>query len=533
MVKDVSSCPEGESRVRYSRIRWSSDGKAKKVMSVACVSGFTALKSTMTAEQQRSSNPQPQRSMWFKSNGARAQQRGKCGARFTGKRKDPNAPLNHRARYSRLKRSIMEKRKFFFDYLKNSSTSCDGDTRSLHDQPSSASPSPAEHHPMAQSGPMPLQRMELLVTRLHAEYAKLHSAMRQKDYVRAASYIRSIRLLRKRLHAVKLGTGPSCDTRKATTNINISNDTATASKQALTVCGTEESAAPKSTPSVGLIEASPHVEGVSEPADMPNFMNFYPSLTQLGVGRRRHAVAIDCRSNRHPQRLGQQELSRVSSISEEELSAQVVTVTSRKPVALYCLNIITDDLEDLVFTILQKQYTMQSRMKKEKPLQFKARRLYSTGLKETLRALRAAATRIPVVLLASDIEVEDFTPLSNGGTPCPSAESRNLVTSGVEEARGGTFERKSVQELGVRGTLEEIRNRCALSGIPLVTCMSRRRLAYALYAKGSNISSVVLHSAEGVYNEVRILRSYVDMLFTLYKRNTLSDEVAQTAGKEE
>ncbi|RNF19352.1 uncharacterized protein Tco025E_04216 [Trypanosoma conorhini] len=424
-----------------------------------------------------------------------------------GKRRDPDAPFNHRARVSKLRRTIHAERKAAFESLLSCSDGAQPREPSVGassdgEEPESfgggASPTSVDapaHAPQRQR--RQLRRMQGLVADLEAIYGRLHRAMRGRDYAGAGQHMRHIRQLKKRLNAAAL---------RWRSNAMAVTD---AEEAAPTLCllrhdvGASKSVAEGAAASNAVKLAGAAAEVTGE----PNYFSFYPSLAQVGVGCHPLAAWIDCRSHRYPRRVAREELSRFMGAGPENAQDEQASLTGPAVsptvnfVGAYCTNLLTDALDDLVFTILQQQYHLQRRMKQEKPLQFKARRFYTTGLRETLKGLRAAATRVPVVLLASDIEA--CAGFDQKG-PCDAV--RGATAAATHPLPGG--KRRTVQEMGIVGTLEEIRSHCASRGIPLITCMSRRRLAYALFAKGCTIAAVLLHSAEGVHEEVRVLRHY-------------------------
>ncbi|RNF11023.1 hypothetical protein TraAM80_01150 [Trypanosoma rangeli] len=435
--------------------------------------------------------------------------------RRKGKRRDPDTPFNHRAQFSKLRRAINAERKAVFESM----LSCSDGAQPLEplvslnskktepedcggNVPEASVETPAHASPQQTQ----LRRMQGLVADMGVIYSQLHRAMRGRNYTEAGRHMRHIRQLKKRLNTAAL---------KWRLNVVALPDAETA---ASTICPprheveSSESVAECCAASNDL-QLAGDADGTAELIGEPNYMNFYPSLAQVGVGCHALATWIDRRSHRYPRRVAKEELSRfVDAGPENEQEQASLTGPAVPPtvkfVGLYCTNVITDALDDLVFTILQQQYHLQRRMKKEKPLQFKARRFYTIGLRETLKGLRAAATRIPVVFLASDIEVNAALEM-NG--PCEAVRGAGAA---AHQLPGG--KRRTVQEMGVGGTLEEIRSHCVSRDIPLITCMNRRRLAYALFAKGCTISAVLLHSAEGVHEEVRALRHYAQHLFTAF-----------------
>ncbi|EKF38081.1 hypothetical protein MOQ_001712 [Trypanosoma cruzi marinkellei] len=430
-----------------------------------------------------------------------------------GKQRNPDTPFNHRAQFSKLKRTIYEVRKAVFESLRTSQDGVSPCGKSVNmERNSTERENPVEDasaisvDASACFSPKQRQllRMRYLVTDMERMYDQIHKAMRQKHYARARQHMNQIRQLKKRLNTAALKW-------RLSTAVEVEADAAIHTTDPL----------PHAVDLSGRVAAGsavsnnpPHdadVDGAAELTDEPNYVNFYPSLAQMGVGCHPLAKWIDRRSRKYPRRLGKDELPRLveggqENVEEEKrvVSTGPVVPSPVKYVAMCCTNIITDALDDLVFTILQQQYHLQRRMKKEKPLQFKARRLYSTGLRETLRGLRAAATRIPVVLIASDIEVHASW---NSERRC---DETAVAEADIHEVHSG--KKKTVQAMGVDGTLEEIRAHCESHGIPLITCMSRHRLAYALFAKGCTVSAVLLHSAEGAHEEVRALRHYAQHL---------------------
>nr|CCC94603.1 unnamed protein product [Trypanosoma congolense IL3000] len=424
--------------------------------------------------------------------------------------------------FTKLKRSIFELRRGVFDSLARAQQqkADEGANEVVADTAGAArSGGGSSVLPSSSAGGVvnpaatKLRRLQKDLNKLHVTYNEMYNAIQQKNYLAAVRYRAAFCRMRRRLKWDLLNW------RDDALNTAVCND----EEPNLGGRSTQQEIIPEKAAHVCLPDEPKEVRDVSASfgtasCEKKVCINFYPSLAQLGVGRHPLAALIDQRSGRHPQRLSSDCVARLLKISQEPTLPSGETWLKEGKCARYvapcCANIITDELDDLVFTVLQRQYALQSRMKKEKPLQFKGRKFYSTGLREVLRSLRAAATRVPAVLIASDIELDCPTTRHGGDATAKSHEH-----GGVSDAQD-TFvlTHKSVQELGVVGTLEEIRHHCAVAGISLITCMSRRRLAYALYAKGCNISVVLLHSAEGVHEEVRALRHYGRQLCDLYQR---------------
>ncbi|PWV07752.1 hypothetical protein C3747_98g114 [Trypanosoma cruzi] len=433
-----------------------------------------------------------------------------------GKRRNPDTPFNHRAQFSKLKRTICEVRKAVFESLGKSQDGVSSCGKCVNMERNSteretlveeASATSVDASACFSSKQRQLLRMRCLVTDMERVYGQIHKTMRQKHYARARQHMNQIRQLKKRLNTAALKW-------RLSTVAEVEADAAIHTPRPLHHAVDLSGRVAAVSAAFNDLQHDEDVDGAADLTDEPNYVNFYPSLAQMGVGCHPLAEWIDRRSQKYPRRLGKEEIPRLieggyENDEEKRIFSTGPAVPSPvKYVATCCKNIITDALDDLVFTILQKQYHLQRRMKKEKPLQFKARRFYSTGLRETLRGLRAAATRIPVVLIASDIEVHASW---NSEGRC---DEKRVAEADSHEVRCG--KKKTVQEMGMDGTLEEIRAHCESHGIPLITCMSRHRLAYALFAKGCTVSAVLLHSAEGVHEEVRALRHYAQHLFEAF-----------------
>ncbi|CBH10724.1 hypothetical protein, conserved [Trypanosoma brucei gambiense DAL972] len=537
MSSEQGGDPYGVAKPRRKRVRWDCNGRRKRVTATAFVSDFLPAPQANKVSDDVPKSPRERKGHLGNQNPPASQKvpvrlkptvtrqvgpgktlhAGKKHFLAKGKLRNPDAPFNHRARYSKFKRSIVELRREVFESLIN------GDQQSSIQDALAAvavgsSVTSSSENTALTSPSHTLQPLQALVGKLHSLYARLHSEMNRKSYVKAARCLTTIRRLRKRLNKTALRWKGGV----ITVNTGATQEDAPTvepdTSQTRGECNEGASAGKR-----GDSEGAAKADNVGSDGE-PNFVNFYPSLSLMGIGTHPLTAVIDQRSGRHPRQLTASEVAQLHNTTPDLLVAAANSNKPRNPIPRYlvssCANILTDRLDDIVFTILQRQYTLQKRMKKEKPLQFKARKFYSTGMRETLRALRAAATRIPVVLIASDIELN--------GTLSPNIDKEFCVErEGTAENVVATVSRsqhKTVGELGVSGTLEEIHSHCVKGNIPLVTCMSRRKLAYALFAKGCNISIVVLHSAEGVHEEVRALRHYAHQLCEQYRRITPSEQ---------
>ncbi|KPI90300.1 hypothetical protein ABL78_0526 [Leptomonas seymouri] len=204
-------------------------------------------------------------------------------------------------------------------------------------------------------------------------------------------------------------------------------------------------------------------------------------------------------------------------------------------VASYCTNILTDSLDDLCFTLLQGLYKEQRDLKQKQPLQFKARQRYVVGFQEVLKCLKAG--RVKLVLLAADVESVDVSEaaLRDLSTPQPAATPATaLAPTTIKSTRKKAFQSlfeavTQVQQLCSTTQLSQtaaatpsgpaVHNRMRLSAQapPLcVTCMSRQRLSYALYAKSSKIACVGVMQAEKNRDAFKAVVAYGRLLARTY-----------------
>lgn len=245
------------------------------------------------------------------------------------------------------------------------------------------------------------------------------------------------------------------------------------------------------SPSPAEAEAPPAQEGEAI------YVNHFPPTVLLGVGRHPRQADIDRRTGRYPVKIPSSVISafllnttKQADDGDEALAAccageagegaSIPGPARNAPplfVSAYCRNNITDFLDDLAFTTMQALYAEQRELRQKQPMQFKARQRYVIGFNETLKHLRAG--RVKLVVMAADIEVV------GDATPQPGQSRSKFQT--LDEA------------IGIVAAL------CAgggPSGAPvptMVTCMSRQRLSYALFAKGSSVSCVgVLHAEKNL-----------------------------------
>ncbi|CAD2214004.1 Ribosomal protein L7Ae/L30e/S12e/Gadd45 family, putative [Angomonas deanei] len=228
-----------------------------------------------------------------------------------------------------------------------------------------------------------------------------------------------------------------------------------------------------------LVESVPHAsndtthrqEGtLRDPQTVPELAVLYPHGSST----------VDQRSGRYPVTLSKEDLEhfhancsfdRPNAIREYCQNPPVSTATSKTgktrkglAVGVYCRNVITDYVDDLTFTTLQKLYHEQGELKRKNKIGFRSKLRYVVGLQETIKHLKAGLVKL--VILAADLEVV--------GRSSPKEPSDRKRFDRLEEA------------------VETVYGLCngKSNPIPVLCCMSRQRLAYALFAKNSHVSCV-------------------------------------------
>ncbi|KPA73893.1 hypothetical protein ABB37_09508 [Leptomonas pyrrhocoris] len=209
-------------------------------------------------------------------------------------------------------------------------------------------------------------------------------------------------------------------------------------------------------------------------------------------------------------------------------------------VASYCTNVVTDALDDLCFTLLQGLYKEQRDLKQKQPLQFKARQRYVVGFQEVLKCLRAG--RVKLVLLAADVECVDVSEAELKGLRTPSQPQQStLVPTTAKLARKKAFQSLHEAVTQVQQLCATIKPPQASSAPPsaltaessvapptrasplCVTCMSRQRLSYALYAKGSKVACVGVMQAEKNRDAFKAVVAYGRLLTRVYANELLEE----------
>lgn len=239
------------------------------------------------------------------------------------------------------------------------------------------------------------------------------------------------------------------------------------------------------------------------------YSSFHPDTTLLLPTASMHPdTAIDTRTGRYPTKLDAASIKAIIAAcdaqEESATAAQETVVSGKLPklvVARYCRNVITDQLDDLAFTVLQALFCEQRDLRKKKPLHFSSRMKYVSGLQETMKYLRSG--RLKLVLLAADIEVGE-----DGCSVTQQLQQKEKEPPAAPKAR----RRFQSLDEGVRMVMELCDGAVSPTGnvshIPCVTCLSRKRMSYALFAKGSSISCVGILGTDRNTEALRALRLY-------------------------
>lgn len=171
------------------------------------------------------------------------------------------------------------------------------------------------------------------------------------------------------------------------------------------------------------------------------------------------------------------------------------------------LHALTDALDDLAFTTLQCLGEEERALRAKQSLNFKARQRYVLGFHEVLQWLKAG--RLQVVLLASDLELEDEAWLA--------AQQEALMERPQVKSKKTTFR-------SLREAVETIRSRCCGSestteeraSLPLcITCLTRHGMGYALRRRGCLVGCMGIARAEQYHSLVKALRAYGEVLTKL------------------
>ncbi|KAK7195126.1 Ribosomal protein L7Ae/L30e/S12e/Gadd45 family [Novymonas esmeraldas] len=486
--------------------------------------------------------------------------------RVKRKTSDPNADtvFNHRARFTKLKRTVHAQRQWVLH-------------RALGTQePTSTSPAVAREHVGSSSShrsssarssrqwdsdeeededrdagntasatvcvgfsPAAVQRTVVAMT---AMYGRLDAAMKAREYARAAALKRRIRARQRRLHRdLRVATSQHCG-----------DGSGGRTYTSLTLPDTEAEGRTRKR-----CAAVPGSSGGESPTP---YQSFHPPTTWLGVGRHPRSSWVDQRSGRYPQLCNSSHLQAVArhfmdgevadvGALPDDCASLVLATSSPAPspaalsrsrramkaslfVAAYCANVLTDALDDLCFTLLQGLYSEQRDLRQKQPLQFKARQRYVVGFQEVLKCLKAG--RVRLVLLAADVEAVDVV-------PSPPSEANNASAAGAADPALSTASphtrppskparRKAFQSLHeavqlvqqLSGVGHSTANALASAVVgtrapPLcLTCMSRQRLSYALYAKGSKVGCVAVLQAEKNRDALKAVMCYGRYLTSVY-----------------
>lgn len=412
-----------------------------------------------------------------------------AASRRKAKERNPEScqPINHRQRFTILKRQVHEQRKRLFeDCLGACEVRCQAEvTSELPLQASTELRLPAERHALRDAAKA-VRVMEHL-------YAARDVARRQRQYLLSS-------LLKGRL------TSRLYQLRRCVQRIMLDGARCEGEEVVGGVTGRRRGSGDK-TP-----QLVPPSTGV--------YCNFYPSAVELGVGRHPMSALIDRRTGRLPQRVDIATIrswlqeSAALAIGEQQAAWWVHLAATYEPVgapppaqqlfvSTYCSNMLFDGLEDLAFTMLQALSAEQRDLRQRQPLQFKARQRYVVGLQETIKYLRAG--RVQCVLLAADMEVREGGPTLGHSSP------RQRRFRSVDDAVA------TIKQLCNPSDGDDALA-SPLTTTTCITCMSRQRLAYALYAKGSHVGCVGILKAEKSIDVLKALRQCGNALCGNYVR---------------
>lgn len=519
--------------------------KAKKAPPLTSAPATAQPLQTCSSLLQKASMSQPRHTA--ARNGGKVHQ-----LRVKNKKSNPNAvtPFNHRARFTKLKRGIHAQRQWVLDCLPTAEPHISAgavpelehfEASPIHPTPSSsaqewASDRESDGGPCADVGSRrechhSQAAVKRTVAAMNSLYVSLDAAMKGRRYSQAGK-------LKRRIHACQLRLRR--ELKAGTLQASLRSDAGRTS-QAL-----------RDTTSAGVQKTRTTVSS-SDAALPPPYRSFHPPSTWLGVGRHPRSAWVDQRTGRYPQLCSEAHLQAVVrhfmngdvadlDILPDTCTAMIPAPSSSPPstvlsrsqramksslfAAAYCTNVLTDALDDLCFTLLQGLYKEQRDLKQKQPLQFKARQRYVVGFQEVLKCLKAG--RVRLVLLATDVEAVE-TPVSAPPPPPPqpsvtTAPGGHRTASPSARPASKSSRKKAFQTL--HEAVQLVQQLCGVTGPaardtvsrfnghgtrapPLcVSCMSRQRLSYALYAKGSKVGCVAVLQAEKNREALKAVMSY-------------------------
>lgn len=451
---------------------------------------------------------------------------------------NPNTttPFNHRSHFTKLKRHIHQKRvaALAATMQMNGEGTEDGSNTASMATSNSASKGLADE--VEEKAPTYL--IQQTVVELQSIHTQLHQVMQHHRYRLARVYILQLQRREHKLRRLLLQYRRSHP-----------YESSSAAPSALSpqTMSTEHA----------TISATPHVDDTS--ATSPAiYHNFHPTTTALGIGRHPESLWVDQRTGRYPAQLDAASITNmVKDLSctvnqpegentEPHLASHLVPVSrlgcsmaeadakEEKPlsrrqqhqrfslfVGVHCSNIIVDRLDDAAFTLLQSLYQEQRELRQRQPLQFKARQRYVVGLHETLKLLRSG--RVKMVLLATDLELRAVSQSSissvTAASPSVTSVGRKKTFGSLEEAVQLVLSLCDTPWANVAPLQASTIRRP-----PCITCMSRQRFSYALYAKGSRISCVGILHAEKSRPVLTAVMLYGRYLTKCYKEEMASME---------
>ncbi|CAG9579215.1 conserved hypothetical protein [Leishmania major strain Friedlin] len=492
--------------------------------------------------------------------------------RIKNKKSNPNAvtPFNHRARFTKLKRGIHAQRQWVLDCLPTAEPHISAgavlqpehsETSPVLSSPSSSTKEWASDRengdPSADVGTRRECRysqaaVKRTVAAMDALYASLDAAMKSHRYRQAGK-------LKRRIHACQLRLRRELKARAL--HGSLRSDTGRSSRALSDTTGTD------------VQETRTAVS--SGDAALPSlYRSFHPPSTWLGMGQHPRSAWVDQRTGRYPQLCTEAHLQAVvrhfmngdvadletlpdackamipapsSSPPSTALSRSQRAMKSSLFAAAYCTNVLTDALDDLCFTLLQGLYKEQRDLKQKQPLQFKARQRYVVGFQEVLKCLKAG--RVRLVLLATDVEAVEI-PVSALPPPPPPPPQPSVTVPGVRRtaspsARPASKSTRKKAFQTLHEAVQLVQQLCGVTGPaerdtvarfnghgtrapPLcVSCMSRQRLSYALYAKGSKVGCVAVLQAEKNREALKAVMSYARYLTTAYTAEMETTMVAE------
>lgn len=473
------------------------------------------------------------------------------------KQVNPNSEVvyNHRARFSRFKRRIHAQRRWVVEghtaqsvaaaagHQEQDAFSAEGDSAVLGEtreqwksQPADTSASRPVAAATSSSSSAPLQRA---VARMDALFGQLDAAVKQRRLGRVAFLRRCLRARQQHLRRSLLSTAQPAS-------------------------GTV------------IITTASSIREVPADSSPSSYRSFHPPSTWLGVGRHPSSEWVDQRSGRYPKTCAPEQIQFVlRSCADDDGPAQSVPTAQqawlhRLPtlpadltkttaenteaaasspaavtraqrqlkaslfVAAYCANLLTDTLDDVAFTLLQGLYKEQRDLKQRQPLQFKARQRYVVGFQEVLKCLKAG--RVRLVLLAADVEAVDAPEAALHDTTGVSAAVVSPAPARTKPARRKAFQSlheavAQVQQLCGSAAADSAGGSRAARAPPLcITCMSRQRLSYALYAKGSKVGCVGVMQAEKNRDALKAVMACGRLLTEMYASRESESVPAEKSG---